>query len=97
MVTTHAMHKMQGPLLVNADASSGSLVAELLDVDGNPIPGYTANDCLPIKTDGIAQVIKWSGHAELPDSGKLFRIRFLITRASLFGFYAGPEIISDDD
>jgi hypothetical protein len=97
MVTTQAMRKIQGPLLVNADASSGSLIAELLDVDGNPIPGYTVNDCLPLRTDGLEEPIHWREHSDLPESQEAIRIRFLIEKASLFGFYAGPDVIRDAD
>ncbi len=97
MVTTHAMHKMQGSLLVNADASSGSLVAELLDVDGNPIPGYTANDCLPVQSDGFEELVQWREHSDLPESQEMLRIRFLLKKASLFGFYAGPDVVRDED
>jgi hypothetical protein len=97
MVTTQAMCKIQGPLLVNADASRGSLVAELLDLDSNPIPGYTVNDCLPLRSNGLEEPIQWREHSELPESQEAIRIRFLIKKTSLFGFYAGPNVVHDDD
>ncbi len=96
-ITTHAMRKLQGPLLVNVDASRGSLVAELLDVDGNPVPGYAANDCLPVQSDGLEEPIQWREYSDLPESQEAIRIRFLIQKASLFGFYAGPDVVRDDD
>lgn len=95
-VTTHPMKNASGPLLVNADAVGGSLKAEILDTEGKPIPGYTMNDCLPIKNDDITQIIRWSDHAELPDSKNSLSIRFLINKASLFGFYAGADVVRAD-
>ncbi|TFG48806.1 MAG: hypothetical protein E4H40_04035 [Candidatus Brocadiia bacterium] len=97
IVTLHAMRKIQGPLLVNADASGGSLIAELLDVDGNPIPGYTANDCMPVQSDGLEELIRWNDYSELPVSEKALRIRFLMTKTSLFGFFAGSDAIRVDE
>ena len=96
-VTTHAMHNLQGPLLVNADASSGSLVAELLDLNGNPIPGYTANECIPMKSDGFEVPIRWRYYSELPESPEALSIRFLMTKTSLFGFFAGMNVIRTDE
>ncbi len=95
-VTTHAMHNIHGPLLVNVDASVGSLRAELLDAEGTPVSGYTMKECLPVQTDDIAQVVRWRDHTKLPDSEEALRIRFLITGASLYGFYAGPDAVRAD-
>ena len=92
-VTTHAMHNVHGQLLVNVDASRGSLRAELLDAEGSPISGYTMNDCIPVQTDGISQVVQWCNHIELPDRKKALRIRFQINKASLYGFYSGADVV----
>jgi len=96
-LTTHVIRKVQGPLFVNTDASNGLLLAEILDVDGKPIPGYTANDCIPIQGDGLEEPVKWREHSDLPDTENGLRIRFLIKNASLFGFYAGPDLARDDN
>ena len=92
-VTTHAMHNVHGQLLVNVDASGGSLRAELLDAEGGPISGYTMNECVPVQTDGISQVVQWRNHIELPDRKKALRIRFQINKASLYGFYSGSDVV----
>jgi hypothetical protein len=97
VIITHAMSKMHGPLLVNADASAGSLIAELLDVEGNPIPGYTANECLPVQSNGLKELIQWRDYSQLPDMEKGLRIRFLMKKASLFGFYAGPDLVRNNE
>ncbi len=96
-ITTRVMRNVHGPLLVNADASDGTLCAELLDAEGKPIPGYTADVCLPIHSNDIIQTIRWREHAELPNSNKPLRIRLLMSNASLFGFYAGPHVLRVDE
>ncbi len=97
IVTTHTMSKIHGPLLVNADARGGLLLAELLDSEGNPIPGYTSSECIPMQSDGLKEPIRWQKYSELPDTEKGIRFRFLIKKASLFGFYGGPDLIRDND
>jgi hypothetical protein len=93
IILTHLMKNAQGPLLVNVDADSGSLRAELLDAQSKPIPGYTLNDCIPVQSDGLEEFIRWRDHNDLPDPEKGMRIRFLINNASLFGFYAGQNLV----
>ncbi len=92
VIITHSMTGTDEKLYVNADASNGSLQAELIDNDtGKPIPGYTVDDCVPLTKDGIAEIIHWKNKNELPAANKNIRIRFLLKNASLYGFYAGKK------
>lgn len=95
-VTTRILQNANGPLLINADASNGTLRAELIDADGNTIPGYSAVDCIPINKDRIVQVIRWKKHRELPQAVNMFRIKFEMMNTELYGFYAGTEAIRFD-
>ena len=70
---------------------------ELLDSKGNPIPGYTINDCLPVKSDEISYWVQWSDNKKLPATSEPIQIRFELNKASLYGFYAGSEAVRDDD
>lgn len=90
-VTTKAIQNAEGPLLVNADASKGSLRAELIDADGNTIPGYSIKDCLPVDKDEIIQFVRWKKHAELPEKVNILKIWFEVTNTKLYGFYAGAN------
>ena len=90
-ITTRILMNTDGPLLVNVDARRGSLRAGLLDINGNPISGYTINDCIPIQSDDVSQPVEWKNHNKLPNSSEPIQIRFEITKASLYGFYAGPD------
>lgn len=57
-LTTKTLRLPGGSLFVNADVR-GELRAELLDSEGRVLAGYSAEDCVPIRTDGIRQMIRW--------------------------------------
>ena len=96
-ITTHPMKNARGPLLVNANTASGSLRAELSDAEGKTIPGYSADDCLPISKNEIVQEVRWQNHDHLPESEHSFKIHFLLTNGELFGFYAGSNVVRIDE
>jgi hypothetical protein len=91
-VTTRPMRNAQGPLLINADASGGSIRVEAIGIDGHPFPGYSARDSVEIRTDSIRQVVTWKASDELPETDDPIQLRFLLTNASLYSFLAGPEV-----
>lgn len=47
-------------LFINASCAGSSLRAELLDAAGNPIPGFTADECLPLTADSTIAPLSWS-------------------------------------
>ena len=49
-------------LVINAEAGSGSITAAVLDQRGLPVEGFGLEDCLPVRGDGTAQVLRW--HAD---------------------------------
>ncbi len=91
MVLTNPVRGFEGPLFVNADAAQGLLRVEVVDGKGKPFPGYSADDCVPLTADGIAQLVRWRNHKILPDTKGAVRIRFLMKNTALFGFYAGQK------
>ena len=82
---------------MNANTASGSLQAELSDAEGKTIPGYSADDCLPISKNEIVQEVRWQNHDHLPESEHSLKIRFLMTNGELFGFYAGSNVVRIDE
>ena len=52
-------------LQVNAKADYGQLTVEMLDEEGNPIPGHTAQDCVAITEDGVAVPVRWRDGRDL--------------------------------
>ncbi len=83
-ITTHLLEP-RGNLYLNADVK-GELRVELLDRDNRPIPGFSAADCEPIRSDSIRHRVKWrsgKARAQHPDEAK---VRFLLREASLYSF-----------
>jgi hypothetical protein len=61
----------------------GEMRARLLDDAGEPIPGFDAADCQPIRGDGAALPVVWKG--SLGDlKGKSLRIEFQMKDAELY-------------
>lgn len=64
-------------MTLNADASDGVIRVELLDSAGRRLPGYCADDAVPIHGDSLAHEIRWStqSHAgDLPDQDCMLRL-----------------------
>ena len=74
-------------LVVNVDASKGSLEVELLAEDGTPLSGYTRSDCRTISSDSVRHIVQWE-QGEKITTTKPLRIRFFITDAHLYSFFS---------
>jgi len=67
VLTTHRFRQESGgSIRVNVDASVGELRYEVLEDTGEPIPGYTAADCDPIRTDALDAELTWNGKPGWP-------------------------------
>ena len=79
---------------VNADvkAKGAQLKVELLDADGNPIPGFTKRDCVVMRgADKTKQLITWKGKQDLTElKGRTIRAKFYLTRGDLYAFWVSP-------
>ena len=79
---------------VNADvkAKGAQLKVELLDADGNPIPGFTKRDCVVMRgADKTKLLITWKGKKDLTDlQGRTIRAKFYLTRGDLYAFWISP-------
>lgn len=83
-----------GDLVLNTtiDEAGGSVAVELRDDFGNPIPGFTAEDCAPVVAGGLAMPVRWKGRglSEVPE--KEIRMRFVIKGATLFTYDVVPSV-----
>ena len=97
VLKTHPISWANRQLRINADATGGSIRAELLDVADKPVPGFTMGDCDPVSGDSLDHTMSWGGKSQLPDDmigaaylegtpGRVMSIRFDIDRAKLFSF-----------
>jgi len=67
--------------------AEGELRVGLLDAAGEPIPGYSVDDCEPITGDHIATTVEWRGDADLsPVAGRPLRLEVHLRDASLYAF-----------
>lgn len=85
-------------LFVNTNTIGGSIVAELLDSEGNPIEGFTADKCIPLTADSTISELRWrdSTGRELTAADALkadepFKIRFNLTSGQLYAFWLSPS------
>lgn len=84
-------------LRINADATSGSIVVDIMDYQtGEPVPGYSAADCDPITSDSLDHSVTWNGSADLlpiigsattqPTVGRGLAFRFTLRNATIYAF-----------
>ena len=57
---------LNGPeLSINASAPRGKVRVQVSDVDANPLPGYSFDECIPFTGDEIAWTPTWREHDDL--------------------------------
>ena len=78
-----------GPLEVNYHARGGSVRVEILDAEGNVIPGYGRDECEALKGDSIRQAVAWKTKSEIPATAGPIRFRFILDHGRLYSFNAG--------
>ena len=67
LLTTHRFRQEAGGTIrVNVDASAGELRCEVLEDTGAPIPGFSAADCDPIRSDVLDGILTWRGKPGWP-------------------------------
>lgn len=68
-----------------ACSAAGSVVVELQDSDGRPIPGFTEAEAIPTLGDALAHVVQWKNGPDLGKlAGKPVRLRFIMRDADLY-------------
>lgn len=75
-------------ITINAKTGQGGyVVAEILDRDNNPIPGFTRSDCVPFTGDATRHVLTWRTEA-LPASYSVQekKLRFYLKNADLYSY-----------
>ncbi|MDR2675545.1 MAG: hypothetical protein LBC18_11990 [Opitutaceae bacterium] len=86
-------------LFVNAAAPRGSLLAEICDEAGAPIPPFTLANCIPFTGDSTLAGLRWQNAAGLSAlAGKPVRIRFhLPAAARLYSFWVSRDATGRSD
>ena len=79
-------------LFVNAATARGELRVEVLEVDGRPVPGFGAGECIPLSADATAMEIAWARDANLGSvAGRPLRLRFHLESGSLYSFWVTDD------
>ena len=86
---TRPLELEPGRLFVNADADGGSIVAQIVDETGKPLPPFTFKNCQPVAADGVRQSLTWKGATALPKFP--VRLCFRLTNAKLYAFWIDED------
>ena len=79
-------------LFVNADCLFGSVSAEILDVAGTPVPGYSEKDCTPlVAADSTRTPLDFAGGDLSRFAHRAVRIRFVLRCAALYSFWVSAS------
>lgn len=66
-------------------SAAGQVLLELRDANGEPISGFTLEDCEPIYGDHINRVVKWKNGTDVTVlNGKAVQLRFQMSDADIF-------------
>jgi hypothetical protein len=73
-----------GVLELNSDAAQGPIETEVLSPGGDPLPGYTRQDCVRLTGDHLRAPAAWRARRTLP-AGEC-RLRFWLRNARLYSY-----------
>jgi hypothetical protein len=82
-----------GKLSLNfATSAAGSIRTELQDVKGQPLPGYSLEECDELFGDTLDRAVSWGGRSEIktPTAGQPIRLRMVLSDADLYSLQFVP-------
>lgn len=72
-------------ITLNADATAGEVLVQVLGAEGKPLRGFTRKDCRRITGDSLSAAVQWKKPVrEL--RGRPVRLEFFLKNAQLFAF-----------
>lgn len=75
-------------LFLNLDAPKGNASVELLDADGQPIPGFSGDNSAIVTGNDVRLPVTWkSGNDLTPLTGKTVQLKIHLTNAQLYAFW----------
>jgi hypothetical protein len=91
-LTTRPVRFSGKHLFVNLDAPEGDLRVEVLDEQGQPVPSLTRAQCRPVRGSSTRQAVTWDGGGNIGImAGKPVRLRFHLSRGSLYAFWVTSD------
>ena len=86
-MTTRLLKFSGQNLTVNAFCPEGELRAEILDENGKPLPGFSAEQCDPFQGDAVRHTFVWQGRGDLsPLHDQPIRFRFHLRQGDRYSF-----------
>lgn len=75
-------------LILNLDTGAlGEMRVGLLDEHGRPVPGFAAEDCVPLEYNGISVPVTWDNGGDLSSlAGRKLSLEFRSNRTKLYSF-----------
>lgn len=75
-------------LRLNLDPGAlGELRVGLLDAEGNPLPGFSVDECDPLHRNETGATVTWDGRGDLGSlEGRAVRLAFISSRTKLYSF-----------
>ena len=65
----------------------GSVLVELLDEKGQPLPGYSQSDAIPVVGNSVNMPVTWKGGTDVSEmAGRAVRLRFSMQDCQLYAF-----------
>ncbi|MCZ6678599.1 MAG: hypothetical protein O7E52_15290 [Candidatus Poribacteria bacterium] len=66
-------------------SAAGSILVEIQDESGNPIPGFGLDDCPEVFGDALERVVPWKNGTDVSQfAGRPIRLRFVLADANLY-------------
>jgi hypothetical protein len=87
-LTTEPFAPGGGEFFLNFDATNGRVIAELCNIDGRAMDGYSRNDATPMGGDEIRAALRWKG-GKLPKAmqSKNVRLRLFLESGTAYALY----------
>lgn len=79
-------------LFVNLDAPQGTLIAEVVDMHGNPVEPFTFANSIPVSGDSTLEQVRWKGGDDLTKlANRPVRFRFRLENGKLYSFWVSRD------
>ncbi len=96
-LTTHNIVFNGNYFFVNADAK-GELKVELQDTNGKVIPGYSKQDCIPMKINSTKYLISWKNNKSVSKlRNKEIKVKFYLNNGDLYSFWVSKWITGESN
>ncbi len=86
-LVTHPRRLEGESLIINgATEEKGQILAEILGLEGRPLPGFEAQSCIPFRGDSFHHKLRWENGNVASLRGQELLIRFVLDRARLYAY-----------